>query len=74
VRAISRDHVFGFDCVAAVRRFDLQPRTIGTLLDIDCLVLPPHGVAERAQPLDHDLFQQILLQVDERGSLMAGLR
>ncbi len=71
--AVGRDHVVGFDAVAPVRRVDLEPRRRRRRFDADRLVLPAHLMAERREPVDQRLLEVILLQVDERRPLVAGL-
>ena len=72
--AVGRDHVVGFDAVAAMRRIDLDRGTVLAGFDADRLVLPAHPVAERREPVDQRLLEVVLLQVDERRPLVARLR
>ena len=74
-RAVARDEIAACERVVPVGGFDVEPDAIAVLLDRDDLVLPAHlEVVELGGTLAEIAFEVVLLQVDERGTLVPGLR
>src|SRR5205814_10205834 len=72
---IAGDHIVGVQVVSAIRRLDIEERAIEPGFDSDDLVAPAElDIREALCVLVEKALAIVLLQIDERGPMVTGLR